>query len=170
MNSDSLPWYVARTKPQQEQTANSNLLCQGFVTYLPNLKVVKRIRRRQELRLEPMFPQYIFFRPGREQQSIAPVRSTYGVAGILRFGNTPAVLRAEALEAITAMECRQNQSSIEELTAIVPGSKVVVVDGPLAGMEGLVSTVSMKRVEVLMQLLGAETKVRLALECLEVAE
>ncbi|OHC62798.1 MAG: hypothetical protein A3H93_03110 [Rhodocyclales bacterium RIFCSPLOWO2_02_FULL_63_24] len=170
MNSDSLSWYVARTKPLQEQTANSNLQRQGFVTYLPNLKVVKRIRRRQELRLEPMFPQYIFFRPGSEQQSIAPVRSTYGVAGIVRFGNTPAVLRAEVLEAITTMECRQNQSSIEELTAIVPGSKVVVVEGPLAGMEGLVSTVSMKRVEVLMQLLGAETKVRLALGCLEVAE
>lgn len=170
MNFDSRPWYVARTKPRQEQTANSNLLRQGFATYLPNLKVVRRIRRRQELRLEPMFPQYIFFRPGREEQSIAPVRSTYGVAGIVRFGNAPATLSADALAAITTMECRQNQSSIEELTAVVPGSKVMVVEGPLAGMEGLVSAVSMKRVEVLMQLLGAETKVSLALGCLEVVE
>lgn len=170
MNFDSRSWYVARTKPRQEQVANSNLLRQGFATYLPHLKVVRRIRRRQELRLEPMFPQYIFFRPGCDEQSIAPVRSTYGVAGIVRFGNAPAVLRGEALEAIATMECRQNQSSIEELSAIAPGSKVMVVEGPLAGMEGLVSTVSMKRVEVLMQLLGAETKVRLALGSLEVVE
>lgn len=170
MNADSRPWYVARTKPRQEQTANSNLLRQGFETYLPNLKVIRRIRRRQELRLEPMFPQYIFFRPGREEQAIGPVRSTYGVLSIVRFGNTPAMLSAGAFDAISTMECRQNQSSIEELCAIVPGSKVMVVEGPLAGMEGLVSTVSMKRVEVLMQLLGAETKVSLALECLEMAE
>lgn len=169
MSPDPRPWYVARTKPRQEHTANSNLLRQGFATYLPNLKVIRRIRRRQELRLEPMFPQYIFFRPSCDEQSIAPVRSTYGIAGIVRFGITPALLDAGAFEAISTMECRQNQSSIEQLTAIVPGSKVAVVEGPLAGMEGLVSAVSMKRVEVLMQLLGAETKVSLALGCLEVA-
>ena len=169
MNPDSCPWYVARTKPRQESTANANLLRQGFATYLPNLKVVRRIRRRQELRFEPMFPQYIFFRPGRAEQSIAPVRSTYGISGLVRFGNTPAVLSAGVLEAIATMEHRENQSSIEELSAIVPGSRVVVVEGPLAGMEGLVSVVSAKRVEVLMQLVGADTKVSLALDCLELA-
>jgi transcriptional antiterminator RfaH len=167
MNSDCRPWYVARTKLRQEQTANSNLLRQGFATYLPNLKVVRRIRRRQETRLEPMFPQYIFFRPGNEQQSIAPVRSTYGVSGIVRFGNTPAILSMSAIETISTMECRQNQSSIEELCALAPGSKVMVVEGPLAGIEGLVSAVSAKRVEVLMQLLGAETKVSLTLDCVD---
>ena len=51
MSPDPRPWYVARTKPRQEHTANSNLLRQGFATYLPNLKVIRRIRRRQELRL-----------------------------------------------------------------------------------------------------------------------
>ena len=170
MSSSPIPWYVARTKPRQEQTANVNLLRQGFETYLPNLKVIKRIRRRQELRLEPMFPQYIFLRPGCNEQSIAPVRSTFGILGIVRFGQNPAVLSSSTLAAITALESRQNQSSIEELSAIVPGSKVMVVEGPLAGMEGLVAAVSMKRVEVLMHLLGADTKVSLALGCLEVAE
>ena len=170
MNSGPIPWYVARTKPRQEQTANANLLRQGFETYLPNLKVLKHIRRRQELRLEPMFPQYIFLRPGRDEQSIAPVRSTFGILGIVRFGQNPAVLSARTLAAITALESRQNQSRIEELSAIAPGSKVMVVEGPLAGMEGLVAAVSMKRVEVLMHLLGADTKVSLALGCLEVAK
>jgi transcriptional antiterminator RfaH len=70
---------------------------------------------------------------------------------------------------MSALEARQNDSSIEELSAIQPGSRVVVVDGPLAGMEGLVSAVSAKRVEVLMHLLGSDTKVNLALASLETA-
>jgi transcriptional antiterminator RfaH len=162
-------WYVARTKPRQEAVANGNLQRQGFATYLPKLKVLKRIRRQQVLRMEPMFPQYLFFRPAHAQHSIAPVRSTIGVLTIVRFGHQPALLSPERLDAISALEARQNESSIEELSAIQPGSRVVVVDGPLAGMEGLVSSVSAKRVEVLMHLLGSDTKVNLALASLETA-
>jgi transcriptional antiterminator RfaH len=55
------------------------------------------------------------------------------------------------------------------LSAIIPGSRVMVMEGPLAGLEGLVSAVSAKRVEVLMHLLGTETRVRLASSSLELA-
>jgi transcriptional antiterminator RfaH len=167
MNRDS--WYVARTKPRQESVAETNLLRQGYACYQPRLKVLRRIRRQQMLRMEPMFPQYLFFRPGCDGQSIAPVRSTLGVLTIVRFGIEPALLDAQKLEAIVALEARQNQASIEELSAIVPGSRVLVVEGPLAGLEGLVSAVSGKRVEVLMQLLGNDTRVRLAPSSLELA-
>ncbi|MBI5899484.1 MAG: transcriptional activator RfaH [Rhodocyclales bacterium] len=162
-------WYVVRTKPRQESVAEANLLRQGYAAYLPRLKVLRRIRRQQVFRLEPMFPQYLFFRPGREAQSIAPVRSTLGVLGVVRFGTEPAVLDAEKLDAIHELESRQNLYSIEELSAIVPGSRVTVVEGPLAGLEGLVSSVSAKRVEVLMQLLGNDTRVRLVPSALELA-
>lgn len=162
-------WYVVRTKPRQETLAEANLLRQGYAAYLPRLKVLRRIRRQQVSRLEPMFPQYLFFRPGREGQSIAPVRSTLGVLGVVRFGIEPAELDAKKLDAILALESRQNQASIEELSAIVPGTRVAIVEGPLAGLEGLVSSVSVKRVEVLMQLLGNDTRVRFAPSALELA-
>lgn len=162
-------WYVARCKPRQEKVAESNLLHQEYACYLPRIKVLRRVRRQQVVRLEPMFPQYIFFKPGRAGQSIAPVRSTLGVLGVVRFGIEPAMLEQETLDSIVTLEARQNQSTLEELSAIVPGARVLVVDGPLAGMEGLVSSVSVKRVEVLMQLLGNETRVRLAPTSLDLA-
>lgn len=162
-------WYVVRSKPRQEGVALANLQRQGYQCYLPRLKVLRRIRRRQVVRLEPMFPQYLFLRPGLETQSIAPVRSTLGVLVLVRFGHEPALLEEEKLDAILALESRQNQASLEELSAIVPGSRVMVMEGPLAGMEGLVSAVSAKRVEVLMHLLGADARVRLAPSSLELA-
>jgi transcriptional antiterminator RfaH len=97
------------------------------------------------------------------------VRSTLGVLGVVRFGVEPAQLAGERLDAIVTLESKQNRASIEELSAIIPGSRVMVMEGPLAGLEGLVSAVSAKRVEVLMHLLGTETRVRLASSSLELA-
>ncbi len=170
MISLNTPWYVAQTKPRQERTADENLLRQGYGTYLPRLKVIKRVRRCQELRLEPMFPRYLFFRPSSVSQSIAPVRSTLGVSSIVRFGHTPAILGAETLDAIRALESTQNEVNIEKLSQILPGRRVLVVEGPFAGLEGLVSTISARRVDVLMHLLGNDTKVSIARDCLEIVE
>ena len=51
----------------------------------------------------------------------------------------------------------------------MPVSRVMVTEVPLAGLEGLSSAVSAKRVDVLMYLLGTETCERLASSSLELA-
>lgn len=158
------PWYVVHTKPQQEQVACENLARQGYAVYLPRIKVLKRNRRHrcQEMQLEPLFPRYLFFQPSSSDHSIAPVRSTLGVTTIVRFGQAPAVLRHEVLKSIQDFETRQNEAGLEEISPFRSGGKVLVVDGPLAGLEGLVSSVSQERVVVLMQLLGHDARVTLS--------
>lgn len=164
-------WYVVHTKPQQEQLACDNLVRQGYQVYLPRIRVLKRSRRlrRQEAQLEPLFPRYLFIQPGTPGHSIAPVRSTLGVTTIVRFGEAPAVLRHETLLGIRDFETRQNDAGLEAISPFQTGGKVQVVDGPLAGLEGLISSVSQERVIVLMQLLGHETRVNLSHHQLQVA-
>ncbi len=157
-----LPWYVVHTKVRQEQVAADNLIRQGYAVYLPKIKLLKRIRHRQQLQQEPLFPRYLFVRPGSAADSIAPVRSTTGVTTLVRFGHEPAVMRPNVLEDIRAFEARRNAAPEEDLSPFQPGARICVADGPLAGMEGLVSVVSHERVVVLMQLLGQETRVRLS--------
>jgi len=158
------PWYVVHTKPQQEQVACDNLARQGYAVYLPRMKILKRSYRHrcQEMKLEPLFPRYLFFKPGSPAHSIAPVRSTLGVATIVRFGQTLAVLRHGLLKGIQDFETRQNEAGLEEISPFRNGEKVLVVDGPFVGMEGLVSSVSQERVVVLMQLLGHDARVTLS--------
>lgn len=158
----STPWYVAHTKPRQEQAARENLVRQGYGVYLPQLKVLKNAGRAQRVGFEPMFPRYLFFQPSSVEQSIAPVRSTHGVTSIVRFGGIPALLPADTLRSILAFECRQNAADISELRDLRPGKAVVITTGPLAGLQGLVSMVSKQRVIVLMRLLGEETRVRVS--------
>ncbi len=160
--SSDLPWYVVHTKVRQEQTACENLARQGFAVYLPRIKALKRIRGRQQARLEPLFPRYIFFQPRSAAHSIAPVRSTLGVMNIVRFGQEPAVMRSEVLRGIREFESRQNEASDDEISPFQPGERVRVADGPLTGLEGLISDVSQERVIVLMHLLGQDTRVSLS--------
>lgn len=158
------PWYVVHTKIQQENVACENLARQGYGVYLPRIKVLKRNRRHrcQEIQFEPLFPRYLFFQPSTHDQSIAPVRSTLGVTTIVRFGQDPAILRRDVLRSIRDFEARQSEADLEEISPFRNGERVLVVDGPLAGLEGLVSSVSHERVIVLMQLLGHDARVTLS--------
>ena len=156
------PWYVVHTKPRQERIALENLARQGYYVYLPHLKVLKNWRGPRQIGFEPLFPRYLFFQPGRAEQSIAPVRSTLGVTSVVRFGGVPAVLPPGTIDSIRDFESRQHAANIAELSGLQPGRTVVITSGPLAGLEGLVAMVSRQRVIVLMRLLGEETKVRLS--------
>lgn len=158
----NLPWYVVHTKVRQEQTACDNLARQGYAVYLPRIKVLKRSRGRQLAQLEPLFPRYIFLQPGSAAHSIAPVRSTFGVAALVRFGQEPAVMRPQTLSSIREFEARQNAASDEDISPFQRGERVRVAEGPLTGLEGLISDVSQQRVVVLMQLLGQDTRVNLS--------
>jgi len=161
-NTSDLPWYVVHTKARQEQGACDNLARQGYGVYFPRIKVIKRIRGQQQAQLEPMFPRYIFVQPASAAQSLAPVRSTLGVATIVRFGQEPAQMRGDLLQGIRSFEAQRNAAKDADISPLQPGERVRVADGPLAGLEGLISSVSKHRVIVLLQLLGQDTEVRLS--------
>lgn len=154
-----MPWYVVHTKARQEQPACDNLARQGYTVYFPRIKVIKRVRGQHQAMLEPLFPRYVFLQPLSPAQSLAPVRSTVGVSNIVRFGQEPAQMRDDVLQVIRSFEAQRNAVKDADLSPMQPGERVRVADGPLVGLEGLISSVSKRRVVVLMQLLGRDTEV-----------
>lgn len=159
-SNSSLPWYLAYTKPRQEAVAAAQLARQGYDVYLP---LYKRLRRGADGMVEhhgPMFPRYVFFRPAHDGQSIAPVRSTIGVAGIVRFGVTPATMGADLIDALRAFESEREHARPEQLQALKAGQRVTVCTGPLQGLEGLVCATATQRVTVLLDLMGRQPRVQ----------
>ncbi len=152
-------WYLAYTKPRNEHAASLQLARQGYVIYLPLYKTLVRTPSGMAVRRGPMFPRYVFFHPGSPGQSIAPVRSTLGVSHIVRFGVSPATVDDGLVTALRAFEQQREHLHPAELSALKPGSRVTVCAGPLKGLEGLVSTMAGKRVMVLLDVLGQQTRV-----------
>lgn len=166
-------WYVLQTKPRQERLAHDNLLRQGYEAILPlvppSLSLRKPRRGQAEPSPEPLFPGYLFFRPSRETQSIAPVRSTLGVSRIVRFGESPAQMSAQLLDdLLNTIHSGADDLQIK-LKGLAEGLLVRVTDGPLAGLQGLVSRVGTERVVVLMTLIGREQPVTMPIHLVEKA-
>jgi transcriptional antiterminator RfaH len=123
---------------------------------------VRRRARPGKTPFEPMFPRYCFFRPHSAQQSIAPVRNTVGVSHVVRFGSSLATLSDRILEEIRCLEVLQKTPSAENATQFEARQCVTLRQGPLAGIEGVVSEVGARRIVVLLHLLGRETRVSVA--------
>jgi len=154
-------WYLAYTKPRQEEIARVNLEQQGFEAYLPLYKKFKKTEQGPVSVFEPMFPRYIFFRPGRVGQSISAVRSTKGVTTIVRFGFEPAVIDEELLRRIRQLEQDRNHATLQELSHLRAGQKVRLKHTALGEVDGLIQSVSSKRVAVLLESLGRPAVVQL---------
>ena len=147
-------WLVAYTKPRQEQYAQQQLEQQSYEVYLPYYKKVKISENGPLTVLEPMFPRYIFFRPGKPAQSIEAVRNTKGITSLVRFGFELATLAGEVVRQIRLYEQLQNQASMEELIDLRKGQKVRLNHTALGAVDALVQSVSSKRVSVLLEILG----------------
>ena len=155
----SAPWYAVFCKPRGEETAEANLMRQGYATYLPRLRSEKRRAGKWVACVEPLFPRYLFLRPRDASHSLAPVRSTLGVTGLVRFGMQPAVVADALIEELRACEAAAGAGNASEplrcKELFAPGAAVKFMTGPFAGLEGIFGKASgAERVIVLLELLG----------------
>ena len=154
-------WLVAYTKPRLEHVALQNLERQNFEVYLPRYKKFKNTDTGPVPVFEPMFPRYILFRPSKAEQSLEAVRSTKGISHVVRFGFEPGVVSTSMVDTIKAFESSQNQATLQEMSNFKAGQKVKLKHVALGSLEGLVQSVSSKRIAVLLEILGRPTLVQL---------
>jgi transcriptional antiterminator RfaH len=161
-------WHLVHTKPRQEARAEENLAHQGYAVYLPRALVTQRRRGKPQRRVEPLFPRYLFIQLEPGVDNWAPLRSTLGVSAVVRFG-TDAAIVPDAL--VAALQAREDAAGLCDLRLAppAPGDRVVVVDGELAGFEGIFVTADGDaRATILLDIVGRATRVRLPADWVEI--
>jgi len=153
-------WFAVYTKPRQEHIALENLERQDFRCFLPMAINPYQRRSASKLRVEPLFPRYLFLSANADQQSLGPVRSTRGVATLVRFGMELARLPEQVIQAVSN-RCDPETGLVKlDPVPVEPGDKVKVFDGPLAGLEGIFKErKGEKRALLLAMLLGTESTI-----------
>jgi transcriptional antiterminator RfaH len=132
---------------------------QGYEVYLPMLARWERKKGAWHRTEQVMFPRYGFIRCVRPGQSIAPIRNTPGVSGLVTFGTMPATLDETAVEAIRTIAGQGVNTLQGQSAPFRVGENVEVADGPLKGLAGIVSETAQERVVVMLTLLGREKPV-----------
>lgn len=152
-------WYAVQTKSRDERLAVENLNRQGFVTHLPLIKVARHRRGRWQGTIEPLFPGYLFVQLDMGRQNAAPIRSTRGVIGMVRFGIEPQPVPHTIMRVLLDAHACEG-SAIDPDSLFKAGDRVTLVEGPMKGLTAIVQAkTSQDRVLLLLDLLGRENPV-----------
>lgn len=145
-SEDGALWGVLGVRPGQEVIFRDRVVGQqvGMGMYLPMRRVKSRPagHRRAKTVLRPAIAGYAFFWPLEGLKNFRGYLDLTGVSWwTIRFGGEPAEVDVQEILRLKAME---NDGSLDrapkDLTlALVKGRKVVVMSGPLVGVEGFVS-------------------------------
>jgi transcriptional antiterminator RfaH len=147
-------WYLVYAKPRQEEVALVNLERQGYATYLPRVRQQRRRRGQRVDVVEPLFPRYLFIHLDTQTDNWGPIRSTLGVASLVRFGPEPARVPDDLIEFLKAREGREGLHDWAE-PDYRAGDRVRVAEGPFQGFAGILQArTSRERVVVLLEIMG----------------
>jgi transcriptional antiterminator RfaH len=152
-------WYLVRTKPRQEFKAQEELIKQGYTVFLPLMQVEKIVKSKRSLISEPLFQSYLFIKLNQIDHDWGPIRSTKGVAHLVRFGGVAASLESHQIAALEAWS-----QDMPERKLFDDNQLIEVIDGAFKGMEGFfqrlhVSESGEERAMLLMSLFGREQRI-----------
>ena len=154
-------WYVVATKTREEETARVNLERQGYSVFLPKLSLKKRRKGHWQVVTESLFPGYLFVALALGEDDPAPIRSTVGCIGLLRFAHVYTPDPRELIERLQTIESQTNDVE----APFKPGDKVRFVSGPFAGIEALFDMArGGERAQVLLQLLGKQQRITVGID------
>lgn len=149
--------------------AQLQLRAAGVEPYTPRTEIIRRRWGRRVTMIEPLFPNYLFLRMSVSPSVWDAVRWTPGVRRLLGDGERPLQVHDDVIEAIRA---RSGELGFVRVgSRLRCGQHVRVLEGPLAGLEGIFERQTSRtgRVRVLMQVLGHSTPVEVEEINLEVA-
>jgi transcriptional antiterminator RfaH len=142
-------WYAVRTQAAAEAKADANLRHQGFETFLPRFRKLRRHARRVDSVLAPVFPRYLFVNFDIDAQAWRCINGTFGVVSLVSFGLLPSVVPPRIIEAVRG-SC--DEAGVMELPEpnFHPGQPLLVERGPLADLVGLFERISGDRQVILL--------------------
>lgn len=165
--SSDKAWYLIYTKPRKELIAQENLERQGFLTYLPRIQSSRKRNGKRVTILEAFFPRYLFISLNKTTDNWSSIRSTIGVANIIRFTQYPAVVSESLISFLMLKENPDTGFHYEE-SKLKVGSGVRIKNGSLAGYEGVFKAITgEERVIVLLNVMGNQSEVKVDADSIE---
>ena len=129
-------WYAVYCKPREDERAEVHLRRQDFEVFRPKHRVRRRRQGRMTTLVESLFPRYLFIHLDDVSENWGPIRSTRGVAGLVRWGS-----RVPRVPDVV-VDCLQQQVDTAGCIPTPPadyraGDRLRILEGPFAGLEGV---------------------------------
>jgi transcriptional antiterminator RfaH len=155
---EGLAWYCVRSRRKFEQVAAAHVKVLGDTSFFcPRIRFRRPSKQGWIWVTEALFPGYFFARFSLKEM-LPRVRSAHGVSSVVRFGEWYPEIADNVIEELQA-ETADDEAVSQLVQALMPGERVRLLKGPLAGMEAVVTQVlpGNERVRLLLEFLGRES-------------
>lgn len=145
MSSVQMPreWYCLRSTVGYEVRAaellsrlsvDTKLTTGEIEVFCPQIRKMMPVAGKRREVLTPLFPGY-FFSQFSLETAARFVASRPGIIGLVRFGDAPTPVPAEVIEEMKATDFLAAAESLFCSNNFSPGQKLLIREGPFAGME-----------------------------------
>ena len=139
---NNLDWYVFYVKSKHERKVELLLNRDGYITYLPIIKVVKQWTHRKKTVEEVLFKSYIFVQIERNQ--IFDVLQTQSVIKNIKFEGEPAILKQKHIDFIKYLIQNDRRFQLNNETIKI-GEIVKLKTGSFKGQRGVIKEIRGKK-------------------------
>ncbi|MBI2177357.1 MAG: transcriptional antiterminator, partial [Candidatus Tectomicrobia bacterium] len=130
-------------RSRHEYLVRDYLFSKSWRVFLPERTVWSRRRDRRKQIQVPLFPGYLFVSSSGGAKRLRDVSIIRGVVRLLGAGGSPLPVSRREVASLRLLVA--SGELLRQTAYLVPGSRVRVVEGPLAGAEGTVARFGRKR-------------------------
>ncbi|MCU0591408.1 MAG: UpxY family transcription antiterminator [Desulfobacterales bacterium] len=127
-------WYVLHTRSRHESVVSEGLSKKSLEVFLPKIKVRSTRRDRKAMIHIPLFPGYVFLKTDLHPHTHLEIVKTAGVVRLIGTQQGPVPVAEDTIASLKIMV--NSEMPIATGHQLQPGDRVVVVNGPLAGVIG----------------------------------
>ena len=128
-------WYAVHTRSRHERLVRDLLAARACYVFLPERMIWGCRRDRRKQISVPLFPGYLFVSPDGRSEHLRDVLYTRGVVRILGVNGRPQPVPLQEVESLQVLV--ESGELLRSLAYLVPGTRVRVLEGLLAGVEGV---------------------------------
>ena len=159
-------WHLLMTKPREDERAELQLLNQDYELFRPMIRQFKIKGGKQVPVIEPLFPRYLFIRLDDVLGNWSKIRSTRGVAKMVRFTDMPAKVPDPLIDGLRNQCVQENiiDTTEEKPFLFKKGDEIEITEGSFRGITAIIKEqVAQDRVLLLLTLLGKEQELEISL-------
>jgi transcription antitermination factor NusG len=133
MDASGTAWFALSVTPRKEKVTARTLRALGYEDFLPLYSVKRRWSDRIKTVEFPLFPGYVFSR--FDPNVRLPILKIATVSHVVGPGNKPEPVNESEIFALQTV-CQSGLQAVP-CPYLTVGSKVLIHDGPLSGLEGI---------------------------------
>jgi len=154
-------WYALYTKPRHEIKVALQIEEQGIEVYLPTIETVKKWGNRRKKIIEPLIRGYVFIHSlDSERKTLLKLPS---IINTVCFNGKPAIIPDWQIENFKIILSQTGEVCLTD--SLPKGSKVKILTGAFAGVQGVVSEKNKdKWISVSIDLLKRSVEVKLPVD------